>query len=365
MQEHHWWWPVALLGEAADRPVPLTLLGQRMVLWQGADGTLSLLADQCPHRGARLSMGSIQVFRQNPVLQCPYHGWQFDAQGHCVAIPALPGFCPPPSSAVRRFPIREAHGLLWALCGDPATSDLPLDDSTRGPPSLDGLARRRLIYGPFDVATSAPRAIENFLDTSHFAFVHAGFLGDSAHPEVPTHEVSLTADGRPVVEQYLAWQPKAHAGATGGAWVTYRYEVLSPFAALLTKRTGPGPQDGDADRSALDNHDVHALHDVHDVHQHPGIDPAAVEDSYVIWANPTEPESCRLWFAQYTSDNVTPEENLRDFQIAIFAQDQPILESQVPRRLPLSEGEAMSAADRLSAAYRRYLKACAITFGVC
>ena len=85
----------------------------------------------------------------------------------------------------------------------------------------------------------------------------------------------------------------------------------------------------------------------------------------MIWANPSEPESCRLWFAQYTSDNDTPEETLRDFQIAIFAQDQPILESQVPRRLPLSEGEAMSSADRLSAAYRRYLKACAITFGVC
>jgi hypothetical protein len=31
----------------------------------------------------------------------------------------------------------------------------------------------------------------------------------------------------------------------------------------------------------------------------------------------------------------------------------------------VSGGEAMSAADRLSAAYRRYLKSCGIAYGVC
>jgi phenylpropionate dioxygenase-like ring-hydroxylating dioxygenase large terminal subunit len=193
------------------------------------------------------------------------------------------------------------------------------------------LPARRLVYGPFDVATSAPRAVENFLDTSHFAFVHEGWLGDAGHPEVPAYEVTHTADGRPVVEHYRAWQPRASATATTGDWANYRYEVLSPFSALLTKRSdGGGP-----------------------------------EDSYVVWACPTEPESCRLWFAQYTTDEVSDAAVLRDFQIAIFAQDQPVLESQRPRRLPLSGGEAMGAADRLSAAYRRYLQSCGITFGVC
>jgi hypothetical protein len=51
--------------------------------------------------------------------------------------------------------------------------------------------------------------------------------------------------------------------------------------------------------------------------------------------------------------------------VAIFAQDQPVLESQQPKALPLSGGEAMGAADRLSAAYRRYLKAQGIGFGTC
>jgi phenylpropionate dioxygenase-like ring-hydroxylating dioxygenase large terminal subunit len=223
---------------------------------------------------------------------------------------------------VAAYPLREAHGLLWADLSGAAP---------HGPPVLPGVAPRRLVYGPFDVAISAPRAVENFLDTSHFAFVHEGWLGDDAHPEVPPYEVTHTDDGRPVIEHYRAWQPRASATAAGGGWVDYRYEVLSPFAALLSKQGDDG----------------------------------GPQDSYVIWACPSTEESCRLWFAQYTTDTDTPAEVLRDFQVTIFSQDQPVLESQRPKRLPLSGGEAMGAADRLSAAYRRYLKACGITFAVC
>jgi phenylpropionate dioxygenase-like ring-hydroxylating dioxygenase large terminal subunit len=218
--------------------------------------------------------------------------------------------------------VRQAHGLLWCDLAGQASHAVP---------DLSHLPPRRLVYGPFDVATSAPRAVENFLDTSHFAFVHEGWLGDAAHPEVPPYEVTHTPDGRPVIEHYRAWQPRASASATEGAWVDYRYEVLNPYAALLTKRGEVG----------------------------------GPQDSYVIWACPVTPESCRLWFAQYTTDTETPSDTLRDFQVAIFAQDQPVLESQQPKALPLSGGEAMSAADRLSAAYRRYLKAQGIGFGTC
>ncbi len=260
-------------------------------------------------------------------LQCPYHGWTFDTRGACVRVPALPGFLPPASSAVATFPARKAHGLWWTTLGDPGTATLPSLPSR--------LPARRLVLGPFDVATSAPRAVENFLDTAHFATVHAGWLGDAQHPEVPHHDVTHSPEGRPIVERYRSWQPRASASSREGAWVSYRYEVLSPYSALLTKQgeAGDGP-----------------------------------EDNYVIWACPVTPESCRLWFAQYTSDSTSSDDELMTFQQAIFAQDQPVLESQQPRRLPVSASgprEASSAADRLSIAYRRYLNEQGVRFGVC
>lgn len=316
MVERQWWWPVALEQDLGSQPLAVQLLDHELVLWRQPDGQPVAMADQCPHRGARLSLGSLV----DGALECPYHGWRFDAAGQCVRIPAVPDFQPSDRHRACRHTVQAAHGLLWVA----------LEGAGQGLPALDGMPGRRLIYGPFDVATSAPRAVENFLDTSHFAYVHRGWLGDAAHPEVPHHEVTHTADGRPVIERYKAWQPRASAAAGGGDWVTYRYEVLSPYAALLTKQ-------GDA---------------------------GGPQDSYTIWACPTSPERCRLWFAQYTTDTDSSDTALRDFQVEIFSQDQPVLESQRPKRLPLDGSEAMSAADRLSAAYRRYLQAQGIAFGV-
>lgn len=323
------WWPVALSDAARDGPHAVTLFGESLVLWHDGSGRAVLQRDRCPHRGARLSLGRVC---DDGTLQCPYHGWRFDGQGACTAVPALPDFRPTAAMAVPTLPLREAHGLWWTTCGDPSSARLADLPAT--------LPARRLILGPFDVATSAPRAVENFLDTAHFATVHAGWLGDAGHPEVPHHDLSHAADGRPVVERYRAWQPRATASADSGGWVTYRYEVLSPYAALLTKQ---------ADDAAS------------------GIG-AGVQDSYTIWACPTTDETCRLWFAQYTTDTVSSDESLRAFQTTIFSQDQPVLESQRPRRLPVSEGaprEVATAADRLSMAYRRYLREQGLRIGVC
>jgi phenylpropionate dioxygenase-like ring-hydroxylating dioxygenase large terminal subunit len=217
--------------------------------------------------------------------------------------------------------VAQAHGLYW-VARDPLHP---------APPACDGVPLRRVVCGPYTVETSAPRVVENFLDTSHFAFVHEGWLGDAAHPEVPPYPVDSTADGRPLIPTYRAWQPRASASSAQGAWVDYRYEVLSPYTALLQKQ----PEGG------------------------------GVADAYTAFACPVDEERTRVWFMQYTSDTATPDADLQTFQDAIFGQDRPVLESQRPRRLPLTGGELHSAADRLSAAYRRWLQAQAVGFGTC
>jgi phenylpropionate dioxygenase-like ring-hydroxylating dioxygenase large terminal subunit len=314
--EARWWHPVAGLEELGAGPLPVRLLGQDLVLWRSRAG-IQAFDDRCPHRGARLSLGRVV----GDQLQCAYHGWCFDTAGACRSVPALPGFVPPAGHAVPAWQVALAHGLVW-LARDPLHP---------APPACAGVPERRVVCGPYIVETSAPRVVENFLDTSHFAFVHAGWLGDADHPEVPPYPVHTTPDGRLLIPHYRAWQPRASVSSATGAWVDYRYEVLTPYAALLSKQ----PEGG------------------------------GVADAYTAFACPLDEDRTRVWFMQYSTDTATPDAELQAFQDGIFGQDRPVLESQRPRRLPLSGGELHSAADRLSAAYRRWLQAQGIAFGTC
>src|SRR5262245_9652345 len=82
------WHPVAAsveLRKDADLPViPVKLLGERLALFRSDDGSLGLVSERCPHRGAALSYGMVE----DDGIRCPYHAWKFNKQGRCVDQPA-------------------------------------------------------------------------------------------------------------------------------------------------------------------------------------------------------------------------------------------------------------------------------------
>jgi phenylpropionate dioxygenase-like ring-hydroxylating dioxygenase large terminal subunit len=307
-------------GALADAPVAVRLLGEDHVLWRDAAGVPRAAIDRCPHRGTRLSLGQVC----DGQIECAYHGWRFDADGRCRSIPALPGFVPPAGHALATAHAAEAHGLIWLQPGGD-TLQLPAFDA-----EADTLLRK-LTVGPYEVATSAPRIVENFLDLAHFGLVHDGWLGDRDHLDVAAYRIEATATGF-VASGCRAWQPQGSRVATGVGAVEYRYELTGPYAAVLGKRPGP-PQDW--------------------------------RDEIALFVCPVDPEHSRVWFRLAVADTASSDAELRAFQHTIFTQDQPVLESQRPKRLPLSGGELHCAADRSSAAYRRYLVERGITFGVC
>ena len=308
----------------ATAPLPVRLLGADWVLWRDAGGAPHAAPDQCPHRGARLSLGRVCAGE----LQCGYHGWRFAADGRCTGVPALPGFVPPAGHGLAGVrPLVEAQGLLWLQAdGDPAP--LPRLEA------LDDPRLRRVTVGPFDVATSAPRLVENFLDMAHFGFVHDGWLGDGGHTEVAPFEVHTDAAGVHA-RGCRAWQPRSNLRSAGGAWVDYDYDVPAPATALLRKV--PDGADGQPDwREAI-----------------------------ALLVCPMDEEASRAWFRLAVPAAETDDDALSAFQHTIFGQDRPVLESQRPRRLPLDGAERHSAADRLSTAYRRWLHALGVRFGTC
>lgn len=319
------WHPVALSADVVQAPVPVRLLQRDLVLWRDDAGTLQAFADQCPHRGARLSLGRVHAGR----LECPYHGWQFAASGQCEHVPALPSFTPPAAHCAHRFDACEAQGLVWVRL-EAGTASLPSFEA-------ESDARlRKLNCGPYDVAASAPRIIENFLDMSHFGFVHEGWLGTREATAIDDYRVESTPTGLRATG-CKAWQPQSNLHSTAPAQVEYTYEVTGPYTAVLTKV----PEEG---TTAV----------------------AGWRESIALYICPLTPESSRVWFRLAMADFDSPDEKLQAFQHTIFTQDQPVLESQKPKCLPLDlRAELHTAADKASSAYRRFLKGSGITFGVC
>ncbi|MEP6021347.1 MAG: Rieske 2Fe-2S domain-containing protein [Paracoccaceae bacterium] len=107
-------WVVIARSEDLDRarPVkPITLNGQRLVLFRDDEGALGLIGRNCPHRGADLCFGRLE----DNGLRCPFHGWHFDRTGQCVEQPAEPeGSHMYKSIKVPMIKVVELNGLIMA-----------------------------------------------------------------------------------------------------------------------------------------------------------------------------------------------------------------------------------------------------------
>jgi len=320
------WHPLALAAALAPGAVaPASLLGRDVALWRGHDGVIHAWEDRCPHRGTRFSIGKVD----GAELQCAYHGWRFAANGRCSDIPALPGHIAPASASARVFAVVERYGLVWVCIGTPAADVLPFPEH--------GDARlNKVICGPYEIATSGPRIVENFLDMAHFPFVHAGILGTPGQAAVRDYRVEPWEDGAGghglQASACFFWQPQTNSLAHGGSEVEYTYRVVRPLTAILTKV----PQAQEGFREAISLH-----------------------------VQPLAEESSRVWIILALTNFAQSDGELRAFQDRIFLQDQPIIENQVPRRLPLSAGAELSMlCDRMSVAYRNYLRHLGMTYGV-
>jgi phenylpropionate dioxygenase-like ring-hydroxylating dioxygenase large terminal subunit len=229
------WWPVAVAADTpTDRPVPVKLLGARLVLWRDASSTWRCVASACPHRGAPLETGRID---EGGHLACSYHGWAFDgADGRAVSIPQAshdsPG-CGERACASRRSraaarPTRVAAGLVW-VWGDPnpagadaapppVVSDVlggrDPDTGAGGWPLTTNQQFARDFPVPYDVM------VENVLDQSHVPFAHTGVASARASPwaaHFTVSDVKVAVDGGPSSSSPSSPSPPAAARADTGA----------------------------------------------------------------------------------------------------------------------------------------------------
>ncbi|HEX2075320.1 MAG TPA: Rieske (2Fe-2S) protein [Geodermatophilus sp.] len=137
------WFPVARAAEVGTTPVPVGADGRAyVVLRLRPGGEVSAFPARCPHRLVPLAAGTVVEGR----LQCPYHGWRFDAEGRCVAIPSLgPDGTPPPRADLPvPWAVEERHGWIWLapertpVAHPPRPASEPVPQPAPEPPAPDG-----------------------------------------------------------------------------------------------------------------------------------------------------------------------------------------------------------------------------------
>jgi len=106
------WFAVARATEVGTTPVPVAA-GSRpyVVVRLRPGGEVDAFPARCPHRLAPLATATVVDGR----LQCAAHGWRFDSEGRCTAIPSLGADGTPPPRADLRMPwaVEERYGWVW------------------------------------------------------------------------------------------------------------------------------------------------------------------------------------------------------------------------------------------------------------
>ena len=217
-------------------------------------------------------------------------------------------------------------GLLWTSLGTPEAELFTL-------PEFEEPDRHNVWTGGIGVSTSAPRAVENFLDMGHFPYVHTGYLGIEPRTEVKAYEVDLTNNGREILATECEFfQPLGALNADGGMLMGYVYRVPHPYCAILFKSSP-------IDESRM--------------------------DAIAIFCQPVDEVTTRAHMLLSMLDDENDDRLLKRFQLLIFAQDKPILENQRPKRLPLgSRIETPVSSDKTSITYRRWLSEMGLTYCV-
>ena len=147
-----------------EKLIEKTWMGERIVAWCDEEGRVCVADAVCPHLGSHLGPevgGQVCGGR----LVCPFHGFEFDTTGQCVATPNAPA---PKAAKLAVYETREILGLVFAwygIGGRPAHWNLPEDPPADGAWGALGFRTLRFRGHPQETA-------ENSVDFGHLRYVH-------------------------------------------------------------------------------------------------------------------------------------------------------------------------------------------------
>ena len=147
-----------------EKLIEKTWLGEEIVAWCDETGRVCVADAVCPHLGSHLGP---EVGGQvcNGRLVCPFHGFEYDTTGQCVATPNAPA---PKAAKLKVYETREILGMVfawWGSGGRLSQWDLPTEPTT-------GQEWCELGFNVLRFRGHPQETTENSVDLGHLRYVH-------------------------------------------------------------------------------------------------------------------------------------------------------------------------------------------------
>ena len=157
---------------ASGRVHSISALGLDLVAFREKEsGRVGVLSAFCPHLGAHLGEGGEVVGNS---IRCPFHGWQFNAEGQAVKIPYTRLETVPARCKTTSYEVRELVGTIWVWFdaeGRPPAYELhEFDDVVQ---QEEGGGLRLVVARSSEFEMHVCEMAENSADPYHFQTLHS------------------------------------------------------------------------------------------------------------------------------------------------------------------------------------------------
>ncbi|MFL0242210.1 Rieske 2Fe-2S domain-containing protein [Mycobacterium sp. SMC-17] len=166
------WHCLGLIRDFADgKPHQINAFGQKLVVFSGEDGAISVLDGYCRHMGGDLSQGTVK----GNEIACPFHDWRWGGDGRCKLVPYAKRT--PRLARTAAWPTLQQDGMLF-VWNDPEHNEPPQDVTI---PRIEGATSDGWTdwhWYTTVVHTNCREIIDNVVDMAHFFYIHGS---------LPTH----------------------------------------------------------------------------------------------------------------------------------------------------------------------------------
>ena len=159
------WYFIAARDDILRRKlIEKTWMGEEIIAWADRDGRICVSDAFCPHLGSHMGP-TVGGMVRDGCLVCPFHGFEFDTSGRCVATPNAPA---PRAVRLQVYHTAEILGMVfawWGAGGRPPQWQLP-----EGPPTGPEWSRLRSCTLRF--RGHPQETAENSVDVEHLGYTH-------------------------------------------------------------------------------------------------------------------------------------------------------------------------------------------------